>query len=180
MYVKTYEHNNFFINFANKKEQSMINSVAIDPKIYKGVENYAVTHNLSTRDVVEQCLTVWLSKIVVSDSPLRAKLKERIEHIRSLEENWDHQNAPRISSDICDLALKVISLCSDTQLKGLAIFPNTSDGIFMQWRTQKGRACLAIAHNFVAYDVVAGEVKKTGKMPKSEVEVFSNDLNLIM
>lgn len=157
-----------------------MNSITIDQNLYRGIENYAIEHNTSIREVIEKCLTKWLGKTAKAESPTRKRLMERIQHIRSLKDNWDNQNAPRISTDICNQASRLIQQCSDSELNGLAIFPNTSDGIFMQWRTDMGHACLAITTDSCYYDVTAQGSHKTGELANNELSTFRNILKNIM
>ena len=70
--------------------------------------------------------------------------------------------------------------CQDYQLEHLAIFPNRSGNIFMQWETAKGDACLAISEKGLAYNINIGNEDVYGKLPYCDKSIFLNQLNQIL
>lgn len=39
-----------------------MNSISINQNIYRGLEIYATEHNVSIQEIIEKCLSRWLSK----------------------------------------------------------------------------------------------------------------------
>ena len=155
-----------------------MNTVTLNPTLYSEASRYALSHHVSLEDLVERCLKAVLFKKIVK-SPLRKRLETKLQSIRALNENWDHNDAPKISISVCDVASGVLEKCCDEQLNGLAIFPNINGNIFMQWRTAKGRACLGISDEKLFYDVVFSEGKIVNTTTVEEISVFMRDLKNI-
>lgn len=63
---------------------------------------------------------------------------------------------------VCDSASKILAVCKDKLLRGLAVFTNTNGGILMQWKTSKGDACLSILNDRIVYDVNCDNIEKGG------------------
>ncbi len=155
-----------------------MNTVTLNPFIYSEASRYALSHHVSIEDLVERCLKAVLFK-QTTKSVQREHLEVKLRNIRALKENWDNNNAPEISVSACSIASDVLAGCGDEQLKGLAIFPNTSGNIFMQWRTDKGRACLGISDEKLFYDVVWPDGKIVNVISLGEISVFMRDLKKI-
>ena len=155
-----------------------MNTVTLNPSIYSEASRYALSHHVSLEDLVESCLKTVLFKQTFK-SRLRERLESKLQGIRALKENWDDNNAPEISTVACDMASSVLEECDDDLLNGLAIFPNTSGNIFMQWRTAKGRACLGISDVNLFYDVVSPDGKIVNTISVGEISVFMRDLKKI-
>ena len=49
--------------FADKKGDTIMNTIAIDSNIYKGAESYAKLHNISVTTAIEKAISLFLQKV---------------------------------------------------------------------------------------------------------------------
>ena len=152
----------------------------LDNNTYQAYVNIAEQNNISVTDAIREALLLLKQHFRTSTkSSLRKHLEERIEELRSLSSNWDYLGSPAISASACDMAARVLAACEDTFLQGLAIFPNTNGYVLMQWRTNKGKACLSILGDRLVYDVNYGDKEKEGVLSLSDTSLFINELKHI-
>ena len=110
----------------------------------------------------------------------RIRLEKRIQEIKDLPANWDSESALSISPRVCSITSTILKKCDENQIQHLAIFPNRSGNIFMQWETDKGDACLAVTKDSLSYNVCAGENDSYGKLSLHDEKIFLDELNKIL
>lgn len=155
-------------------------TIALNQNLYNTALIYAKQHNTSLTEIVESYLLKLLKTNSKKKTQTRTRLENRIKEIKAFTENWDHEGASSISTKVCQTASNILKACKEEQIKNLAIFPNRSGNIFMQWETAKGDACLAISENSLSYNVCIGENDSYGKLDINKENVFLDKLNEIL
>ena len=154
--------------------------LVLDNKTYQAYVNIAEQNNISVTDAIREALLLLKQHFRKSTkSSLRKHLEERIEELRSLSSNWDYLGSPAISASACDMAARVLAACEDTFLQGLAIFPNSNGYVLMQWRTNKGEACLSILSDRLVYDIIYVGNEKSGILSLSDTDIFIKKIELM-
>lgn len=169
-------------NFADERLNGGkdMNSIALDTNIYNRATVYAKRHKTSLAEIIESYLKSLISTEVRDKTETREKIEKKLEEIIALPANWDKEQAMPISPKVGKEALNVLNECQDYQLENLAIFPNRSGNIFMQWETKKGDACLAISTKGLSYNVSIGDQDLYGKLSYKDKNTFLNKLNQIL
>lgn len=148
-------------------------TLTLDNNVYQAYATLAEQNNISITDAMKEALRLLSQHLKKNNkSSIRKRLENRIEELRRLQANWDYADAPAISQAVCDHTWEILAACNDKLLFGLAIFPNTNGNILMQWKTQKGDACLSILSNRMVYDVNYGNFEKEGILPLSDSHTF--------
>lgn len=155
-------------------------SVALDTNIYNSATIYAKRHKTSLAEIIEAYLKSLVSTEAKEKSATRSRLEKKLDELVTLPANWDHEQALPISPKVGNEVRNIINECQDYQLEHLAIFPNRSGNIFMQWETTKGDACLAISEKGLSYNINIGNEDVYGKLPYCDKSIFLNQLNQIL
>jgi len=158
-----------------------LTSFRLDASLLCLLKEKAKESHKSLNKYVESILMdVMQFSIPKAKTQTRSRLENRIKEIKVLPANWDSESAPSISPKICGIASNILKECNERQIQHLAIFPNRSGNIFMQWETDKGDACLAITEDSLSYNVCVGENDSYGKLPVHNEKDFLYKLNKIL
>lgn len=155
-------------------------SVALDTNIYNSATVYAKRHKTSLVEIIESYLQSLVNTETKEKTETRFQLEKKLNELIALPANWDQEQALPISQKVGNEVRSILNECQDYQLEHLAIFPNRSGNIFMQWETAKGDACLAISEKGLSYNINIGGEDVYGKLPYRDKSVFLNQLNQIL
>lgn len=156
-------------------------SFRLDPALLSLLKEKAKESHKSLNKYVESILMDVLQyPISKTKSQTRVRLENRIKEIKALPAKWDSESACPISLRVCNTTSSILDKCNEKQILHLAIFPNRSGNIFMQWETDKGDACLAVTEDSLSYNVCVGENASYGKLPLHGEKDFLDKLNKIL
>lgn len=155
-------------------------SVALDTNIYNSATVYAKRHKTSLVEIIESYLQSLVNTENKEKTETRFQLEKKLNELIALPANWDQEQALPISQKVGNEVRCILNECQDYQLEHLAIFPNRSGNIFMQWETTKGDACLAISEKGLSYNINIGNEDVYGKLPYCDKSIFLNQLNQIL
>ena len=72
--------------FADKKGDTIMNTIAIDSNIYKGAESYAKLHNISVTAVIEKAVSLFLQKVQPKQKLLEtAEFNDALSYVKTLK-----------------------------------------------------------------------------------------------
>lgn len=155
-------------------------SVTLDTNIYNRATTYAKRHKTSLVEIIESYLQNLVNTDTKEKTETRFRLEKRLNELMALPANWDQEQALPISQKVGNEVISILNECQDFQLDQLAIFPNRSGNIFLQWETAKGDACLAISKKGLSYNINIGNENEYGKLSYKEKSLFLNQLNKIL
>ena len=72
--------------FADKKGDTIMNTIAIDSNIYKGAESYAKLHNISVTAAIEKAISLFLQKVQPKQKLLEtAEFNDALSYVKTLK-----------------------------------------------------------------------------------------------
>ena len=72
--------------FADKKGDTIMNTIAIDSNIYKGAESYAKLHNISVTAAIEKAISMFLQKVQPKQKLLEtAEFNDALSYVKTLK-----------------------------------------------------------------------------------------------
>ena len=72
--------------FADKKGDTIMNTIAIDSNIYKGAESYAKLHNISVTAAIEKAVSLFLQKVQSKQKLLEtAEFNDALSYVKTLK-----------------------------------------------------------------------------------------------
>lgn len=88
-----------------------------------------------------------------NDSPEQLLWKHDLKQIRSLKDNWDGENAPRISRVAISHITKWISTVNVSVASLVRLYPTHLGAVMMKMETEKGRVNCEMGENLMSYFV---------------------------
>ena len=72
--------------YSPPKEDTIMDTIAINSNIYKGAESYAKMHNMSVTAAIEKAILLFLQKVQPKQKPMEtAEFKDALSYVKTLK-----------------------------------------------------------------------------------------------